>query len=152
MTIILLLFLYSLCVYPLMIIWIFKKYFYCCLCLFLIFIFWFHHDMPKCISLFIEISRIFLICGRKMLWRVKNSIIDSKFYLSFILSLFCFSLSLYIYIWLGSELHEVSFVYFPFYIVNVSFYFLFIIIYLSYLQWAPLFWTMKHFFVSRSSY
>lgn len=93
----------------------------------------------------------FLICGRKMLWRVKNSIIDSKFCLSFILFLFCFSLSLCIYIWPSSELHEVLFVYFPFYIVNVSFYFIFIIIYL-YLQWAPFFWTMKHFFVSPSSY
>lgn len=81
---------------------------------------------------------------KKNVMKSKNSIIDSKFCLSFILFLFCFSLSLCIYIWPSSELHEVLFVYFPFYIVNVSFYFIFIIIYL-YIYSEPLFLNYETF-------
>lgn len=96
-TIIVLLFLYSLCVYPLMIIWVFKKYFYCCLCLFFNFLF-FGFTMI-CQSVFLCLLRL---PGFFNLWK-KNVMKSKKFYhwlqiLSFIYSFSLLFLSLCVYI------------------------------------------------------
>lgn len=86
----------------------------------------------------------FLICGRKMLWRVKNSIIV-KFCLSFILFLFCFSLSLCIYIWPSSRLHEVLFCIFSILYCQMYLFILYSSLFYLYLQWAPLFLNYETF-------